>query len=59
MESPNFNKVKAYYEQKLWSKARVRNAVDKGWITEEEYETITGEKHDLPEGKNVTLEGHD
>ena len=43
MASPKFDKVKDYYDQKLWTKARVKNAVVKGWITEDEYETITGD----------------
>ncbi len=42
MHSKNFNKVKDYYDRGLWSKSRVANAVDKGWITAEEYEEITG-----------------
>lgn len=40
--SKNFEKVKEYYEKGFWSKVRVQNAVGK-WITEEEYENITGE----------------
>ena len=42
--SKNFEKVKRYYEKGLWSKARVHNAVGK-WITEEEYQQITGEAY--------------
>lgn len=47
--SKNFNKVKEYYEKYLrgepggWNKNRVRQAVVKGWITEEEYFEIVGE----------------
>lgn len=41
-KSKNYNKVKEYYERGLWSKTRVYNAVGK-WITEGEYEEITGE----------------
>ena len=40
-----FEKVKLYYEKCLWDKSRVRNAVVKGWITAEEYESITGEPY--------------
>lgn len=40
--SKNFEKVKGYYEKGLWSNARVYNAVGK-WITEEEYQQITGD----------------
>lgn len=41
--SDKFEKVKYYYETKLWNKERVHNAVNK-WITAEEYEIIVGEK---------------
>ena len=48
--SKNFEKVKNYYDQGLWSKARVRNAVtnpkSNPWITAEEYEEITGEAYE-------------
>lgn len=37
-----FEKVKAYYDRGLWSEARVKLAVEKGWITEEEYAEIVG-----------------
>lgn len=40
--SKNFEKVKNYYNRGTWSIERVRAAVGK-WITEEEYEEITGE----------------
>ena len=36
-----FEKVRRYYEAGLWSVERVRNAVKKGWITEEEFAKIT------------------
>ena len=39
--SIKFDLVKRYYDEGLWSKARVRNAVGK-WITEEEYALIVG-----------------
>ncbi len=42
--SKNFEKVKKYYDTKVWNKARVYNAVGK-WITEEEYKEITGEDY--------------
>ena len=44
--SKKFALVKRYYDQGLWSKARVRNAVVKEWITAEEYELITGEVYE-------------
>lgn len=40
--SAKFEKVKDYYDRGLWNEARVANAVVKGWITEAEYEEITG-----------------
>lgn len=40
--SAKFDKVKDYYDRGLWNKTRVANAVVKGWITEAEYEEITG-----------------
>lgn len=45
--SKNFNKVKKYYDNKLWSKVRVWNAVGR-WITADEYEEIVGEPY-VPE----------
>lgn len=42
--SKNFEKVKRYYENEIWNKTRVYNAVGK-WITEEEYKEITGEEY--------------
>jgi len=49
--SKNFNKVKNYYEKFIngqpggWNLDRVRQAVVKGWITEEEFFDITGENY--------------
>ena len=40
--SQNYDKVKSYYDRNLWSLKRVADAVAKGWITEAEYEMITG-----------------
>lgn len=39
--SVKFNLVKQYYDNGLWSKERVYNAVGK-WITLEEYYLIVG-----------------
>ena len=39
--SVNFEKVKKYFNDKVWSIERVRKAVGK-WITEEEFKEITG-----------------
>lgn len=43
--SKKFETVKKYYDDKLWNKTKVRNAVVKGWITEEEFKLITGEDY--------------
>jgi len=43
--SAKCNKVREYYDNGLWSKSRVADAVEKKWITAEEYETITGEPY--------------
>ena len=43
--SKNFGKVKGYYDNGLWSKAKMKNAVVKGWITAAEFEEITGEAY--------------
>lgn len=43
--SQKFNKVKSYYDNGLWNKAMVKNAVSKGWITAAEYEEIVGEPY--------------
>ena len=40
-----FEKVKYYYDNGLWNTSRVRNAVVKSWITESEFEEITGESY--------------
>lgn len=41
--SKKYKTVKNFYDRGLWSIARVRNAVEKNWITEEEFYFITGE----------------
>ena len=46
--SKNFDKVRKFYNtivngERLWNENRVRNAVVKDWITEEEFKEITGE----------------
>lgn len=43
--SSKFHKVKYYYDNGLWGIERVRNAVVKNWITESEFEIITGEPY--------------
>lgn len=44
--SKKFAKVKRYYDEGLWSKRQVHDAVVKGWITVKEYEIITGEPYE-------------
>ncbi len=41
--SKRYNLVKKYYDDGFWTKAMVFNAIDKGWITEEEYHKIVEE----------------
>lgn len=41
-----FEKIKKYYEEGLWTKEMVRNAVKKGKITVEQYKLITGEDYE-------------
>ena len=40
-----FKKIKKWYEQGLWTKAMVAQAVEKGVITPEQYREITGEAY--------------
>lgn len=41
--SPKFETVKSYYDNGLWNKTMVQNAVGR-WITEEEAREILSEK---------------
>lgn len=43
--SDKYSKVLKYYKLGAWTTAMVKNAVVKGWITEDEYQTITGETY--------------
>lgn len=43
--STHYEQVKKYYDNGLWSLAQVKRAVKSGWITEDEYKEITGEKY--------------
>lgn len=43
--SKKFDMVKKYYDSGMWSKSRVHDAVDKHWITADEYKDITGEAY--------------
>lgn len=41
--SSNGKKALYYYESGFWTKTMVYNVTKKGWISQEEYEEITGE----------------
>ena len=45
MHSEMFEIIKDYYDEGLWSKSRVRYAVQKGKITADEYKEIVGEDY--------------
>ena len=45
MHSKNYEKIKKWYDQGLWTKQQVAQAVVKGQITVAEYEEITGEPY--------------
>lgn len=47
--SEKYEDIKKYYTFKLWDLTKVSNAVEKGWITKEEYEAITGQNTKSPE----------
>ena len=42
------SKVKDFYDSGLWTKSMVSNAVAKNWISEAEYQDITGEAYTAP-----------
>ena len=41
--SEKFTLVKNYYDSGFWKIKAVRKAVERGWITADEFEEITGE----------------
>lgn len=43
--SKNYSNVKRWYDVKAWDEGRVRNAVEKNWITEVEFKEITGKDY--------------
>lgn len=43
--SKSYSKVKTWWDLKMWNEVRVRNAVKMGWITESEFEEITGKAY--------------
>ncbi len=44
--SKKYEMVKDFYDRGLWNLTRVKNAVIKEWITEEEFKMITGYEYD-------------
>lgn len=44
--SKKYKKVKKFYDEGLWTKSQVHDAVEKMWITAEEYRLITGEEYE-------------
>lgn len=51
--SKKFNDVRFYYKYRMWKKRQVVNAVKQGWITEYEYEEITGESYPVQKEEEV------
>lgn len=45
--SKQYEKIKRYYDEELWSETRVYNVMKKGIITEEEYLEIVGNESRL------------
>lgn len=39
--------VERYYAAGIWDERKVRDAVTRGWISEEEYERITGKSRNV------------
>lgn len=50
-----FEKVKGYYNSGAWTASMVADAVSKGKISSQEYETITGQKYS-GSSSNLSLE---
>lgn len=44
--TPNGEKAKYYYDSGFWNKTMLYNVTKKGWISQAEYEEITGESFD-------------
>ncbi len=38
-----YEQIKRFYDLKLWTKSMVKNAVEKGVLTQEQYREIVGE----------------
>lgn len=44
--SKKFSAVKNYFDLGVWNETRMRNAVIKNWITEDEFKEIVGKKYE-------------
>ena len=53
--SKKFNDVRSYYKYQMWKKRQVVNAVKQGWITEYEYEEITGESYPIQKEEEAAV----
>lgn len=42
MASKKYKLVKGYYDKRFWTSKMLKNAVLKGWITQDEYDGIVG-----------------
>lgn len=42
MAIKRYELVKKYYDKRLWTRKMLKNAVIKGWITQDEYDEIVG-----------------
>jgi hypothetical protein len=49
MAMSKYDKVKNFYGNGLWGISRVRDAVEKNWITPEQFSEITGELYETTE----------
>lgn len=49
-------KVKRYYDADLWTRSMVMDAHEKGRLTAEEYEQITGEQIEGEDGDDTQAE---
>lgn len=47
--SKKYNTVKKYYDKGLWSERMVGDAVEKGWITADEFAEIIGKPYEAEE----------
>jgi uncharacterized XkdX family phage protein len=44
--SDKFTTVQTYHMRGLWNADKLKNAVEKGWITKAEYKELTGEAYE-------------